>query len=149
MCISGPISGPLTPPFYSLCFEGQAECLYQFKGLKFNGDAGIHTYQNNPTAFTLFFSCFFFFSSSWHAVVTFDDYLTNFHHVAPTVLATDWPPTAVQLYHSNSCRRLFWSGRAFLYRSSQNNHSTAGYILALTYTARQDFFSFKFPVCSY
>lgn len=34
-------------------------------------------------------------------------------HVAPTVLATDWPPAALQVYHLNICRRLFSSGRVF------------------------------------
>lgn len=59
--------------------------------------------------------CFFFL----HSVIMFDLYLNNFYAVASSVLAADWPPTALLVSHSNSCRWpfffFFWSGRAFFY----------------------------------
>lgn len=50
-----------------------------------------------------------------HSVIMFDLYLTNFYNVAPPVLAADWPPTALLVFHLNSCRWPFLKWESFFF----------------------------------
>lgn len=69
---------------------------------------------------------------AWHLMFK----LTNFSRTAPTVLAADWPNTPAGLPLKTVVGGSFWS-EAFKNWSRQNNHSTAGYILALTGMLRE------------
>lgn len=50
-----------------------------------------------------------------HSVIMCDLCWTNFYDVAPSVLAADWPPTALLVSHSNSCRWPFLKWETFFF----------------------------------
>lgn len=103
--------------FLSLCFQGQTECFMSSK--VYTWHVSHPPFQSNATLSGM---------PSWRLMFK----LTNFSRTAPTVLAADWPPTPLLVYHLKQLWEALSEVKLSKTETGKNNHSTAGYILALT-----------------